>query len=240
MGYVYILENDSMPGLIKIGKTARNSRERARELSVSTGGPTPFRVVHDFPSDRYETLEREVHSKLARYRVSDNREFFKCTAGIGIKAIREIYSEHLKATDRSLSENLQRELKSGNQRTRDDAVEKLFSHLEVNPNSIRRMLSPLIYIVGSENWSYDSSTELNTIELLKGIQQYPGAAQALTTYYERIAEKRRIKRDKEEELESKKNISCPNCPQKLRIPVIRDRLKITCPTCKTIFEYPRT
>ncbi len=104
LGYVYILENDSMPGLIKIGKTARNSCERARELSVSTGVPTPFRVVHNFPSDRYEILEREVHSKLARYRVSDNREFFKCTAGIGIKAIREIYSEHLKATDRSLPE----------------------------------------------------------------------------------------------------------------------------------------
>lgn len=70
MGYVYILQNDSMPGLLKIGKTARNSRERAKELSKSTGVPTPFRVVFDLSSDRYEILEREVHSKLARYRNS--------------------------------------------------------------------------------------------------------------------------------------------------------------------------
>ncbi len=102
------------------------------------------------------------------------------------------------------------------------------------------MLSPLIYIVDSDNWSYNSSTKLNAIELLKGIQQYPRAAQALTTYYERIAEQRRIERDKEKELESKKNIGCPNCPQKLRIPVRKKRLRITCPKCKTIFEYPRT
>ena len=125
MGYVYILQNDSMPGLLKIGQTARNSRERAKELSSSTSVPTLFRVVFELSSDRHEILEREVHRKLARYRVGDNQEFFKCTAGIAIKAIREIHSEHLKATDRSLSENLQRELKSTNQRVRDDAVAKL-------------------------------------------------------------------------------------------------------------------
>ena len=145
MGHVYILENDSMPGLIKIGKTVRNSRERARELSHSTGVPTPFRVVFELSSDKYETLEGEVHRKLARYRVGNNREFFKCRAGIAIKVIKEIHSEHLKATDKSLSENLHGKLKSGNQRIRYDAVSKLFSHLEINPTSIRRMPPPLIY-----------------------------------------------------------------------------------------------
>lgn len=243
MGYVYILQNDSMPGLLKIGKTARTSRERAKELSKSTGVPTPFRVVFEVPSDKYEILEREGHSKLARYRVGDNREFFKCTAGIAIKTIKEIHHEHLKATDRKLSNNLHGKLKSGNQRIRDEAVSKLLSHLEINPNSIRRMLPPLIYIVESDNWSHDSSAKLEAIELLKGIQQYPSAARALTTYYERIAEQRRIERDKKKELANKKkfHISCPNanCQQKLRIPVTKKRLRITCPKCNTIFQYPR-
>ena len=257
MGHVYILENDSMPGLLKIGKTVRNSRERAKELSNSTGVPTPFRVVFELSSDKYEILEREVHNKLARYRVGSKREFFKCTVGIAKKALKEVYSEHLKATDRSLSDNLYGKLKSGDQRIRDDAVSKLFSHLEVNPNSIRRMLPPLIYIVESDNWSYDSSTKLNAIELLEGIQldlkavrladsiptnleltELKGiqldlkAAHALTIYYERC----RIERDKK-----KFHISCPNanCQQKLRIPMTKSRLRITCPKCNTIFEYDR-
>ena len=218
-----------------------------------------------FQSDKYEILEREVHSRLARYRVGSKREFFKCTARIAIKALKEVYSEHLKATDRSLSDNLHGKLKSGNQRIRDDAVSKLFSHLEVNPNSIRRMLPPLIYIVESDNWSYDSSTKLNAIELLKGIQldlraaarlvdsiptnleltELKGiqldlrAAHALIIYDER----RRIERDREKELGNKKkfHVSCPNknCQQKLRIPVTKSRLRITCPKCNAIFEYPR-
>ena len=166
MGHVYILENDSMPGLLKIGKTVRSSRERAKELSNSTGVPTPFRVVFELSSDKYEILEREVHNKLARYRVGSKREFFKCTVGIVKKALKEVYSEHLKATDRNLSDNLYGKLKSGNQRIRDDSVSKLFSHLEVNPNSIRRMLPPLIYIVESDNWSYDSSTKLTKVSTI--------------------------------------------------------------------------
>lgn len=269
MGYVYILQNDSMPGLLKIGKTARNSRERAKELSSSTSVPTPFRVVFELSSDRYEILEREVHNKLARCRVGSKREFFKCTVGIAKKALKEVYSEHLKATDRSLSDNLYGKLRSGNQRIRDDAVSKLFSHLEVNPNSIRRMLPPLIYIVESDNWSYDSSTKLDAIELLKGIQldltaaahlvdsiptdleltELKGiqldlrAAHALIIYDER----RRIEQDREKKLERQKKsvdliiLSCPNqsCRQWLRIPLVTSRLTITCPKCNTIFGYDR-
>ena len=185
MGYVYILENDSMPGLIKIGKTARNTHERAKELSNLTSIPTPFRIVFELSSDKYEILEREVHSRLAQYRVGPNREFFKCPIGIVIKALGEIDSEHLKAADRSLAENLLRELKSGNQHIRDGAVAKLFSHLESNPNSIRRMLPPLIYIVENDNWNYDSSTKLNAIRLLERIKPDPRAVRALEVYYER-------------------------------------------------------
>ncbi len=43
-GYVYVLMNSSMRGLVKIGKTEREPEERAKELSASTGVPTPFMV----------------------------------------------------------------------------------------------------------------------------------------------------------------------------------------------------
>lgn len=45
-GYVYILSNAAMPGLLKIGKTTRTPDERARELARGTGVPGPYTVEH--------------------------------------------------------------------------------------------------------------------------------------------------------------------------------------------------
>ena len=65
-----------MPGLIKIGKTRRDSRSRAREL-YKTGVPTPFQVAFEVFSDNYHQLEKDVHDHLSDFRVNSNREFFK-------------------------------------------------------------------------------------------------------------------------------------------------------------------
>ncbi|KFI27751.1 hypothetical protein CN97_00850 [Haematobacter massiliensis] len=74
-GYVYILSNPSMPGLVKIGKTTRTVEGRAQEL-YQTGVPTPFVVEHyQFTPDCSE-LERTMHSALSDRRVGLGREFF--------------------------------------------------------------------------------------------------------------------------------------------------------------------
>jgi hypothetical protein len=39
-GYIYVLTNPNMPGLVKIGYTQRLPRERANELSRATGVPS--------------------------------------------------------------------------------------------------------------------------------------------------------------------------------------------------------
>lgn len=75
-GYVYILINPSMPGLIKIGRTLRDSRMRARELS-STGVPTPFQVAFELFTEQHEALEAMIHNELNDFRVSASREFFR-------------------------------------------------------------------------------------------------------------------------------------------------------------------
>ena len=74
-GYVYILKNQSMPGLLKIGKTTRSVQQRAHEL-WQTGVPTPFEVVAECYSPNCHELERWVHEWLANWRVSPDREFF--------------------------------------------------------------------------------------------------------------------------------------------------------------------
>lgn len=75
--FLYILENASMPGLLKIGRTDRTVAERVDELSAHTGVPTGFLVVKEYPVLDSMEAERLVHERLADYRVSENREFFR-------------------------------------------------------------------------------------------------------------------------------------------------------------------
>jgi hypothetical protein len=88
-GYVYILINPSLPGLIKIGKTTRDSRERAREL-YSSGVPTPFQLAFEIFSEEHDKLEKDVHSQLLDFRVSRNREFFQYPLDKAIKLFLEL------------------------------------------------------------------------------------------------------------------------------------------------------
>jgi hypothetical protein len=77
MGYVYVLSNPAMPGLVKIGCTDRSPRDRVAELSASTGVPEPFVLeVAAFFVDHAD-VEQELHRSLAEYRLRDSREFFR-------------------------------------------------------------------------------------------------------------------------------------------------------------------
>jgi len=88
-GYLYILANSSMPGLVKIGRTTRLPSERADELAGVTGVPTPFIVVLEQLFEDSEAAELFVHTQLERkgYRVSSNREFFRAPVSEVVRLI---------------------------------------------------------------------------------------------------------------------------------------------------------
>lgn len=89
MGYVYILINQSMPGLLKIGSTFRDSRERASELH-STGVPMPFELAFEIYSPNHKKLEKKLHHHLISFRVSSNREFFRYPLYEAIKLLQDL------------------------------------------------------------------------------------------------------------------------------------------------------
>lgn len=63
-GYVYLLANSTMPGLIKVGRTARNPQDRVGELSSATGVAAPFHLIyHVFVRDA-PLGERIAHQRL--------------------------------------------------------------------------------------------------------------------------------------------------------------------------------
>lgn len=75
-GYVYILSNESLPNVLKIGYTQNSPYQRQAEL-YTTGLPTPFVVEKFFFVEDACVCEELVHIRLNRSRVSDDREFFK-------------------------------------------------------------------------------------------------------------------------------------------------------------------
>jgi T5orf172 domain len=84
-GYLYVLTNPHMPGLVKIGCTDRTPRERADELSRATGVPGRFKVERSWVLDDAHAFEQRVHAGLAAYRVSG--EHFQLSAAAAIERI---------------------------------------------------------------------------------------------------------------------------------------------------------
>lgn len=81
-GFVYVLGNESMPGIYKIGFTLKHPRERMAELSRATACPTPFDLLAYIGCEDPQWVEGEIHRSLADYRVNDAREFFKVPAAV--------------------------------------------------------------------------------------------------------------------------------------------------------------
>jgi len=77
-GYIYVLINPSMEGLVKVGKTTRDPSQRVKELSTPTSVPTPFILVYQAKFIDCSEAEQHIHQELAAkgYRYSSNREFF--------------------------------------------------------------------------------------------------------------------------------------------------------------------
>jgi hypothetical protein len=87
-GYVYILSNSSMPGLLKIGYTGGVVADRAAALSATTGVPVPFKVEWILPVRGDAALvEGAAHARLAASR--KGKEFFR----VALEAAKQVVTQ---------------------------------------------------------------------------------------------------------------------------------------------------
>lgn len=73
---VYILQNDAMPGLVKVGMTTNSIEERMRSLDT-TGVPLPFRCFFAAEVQNASKVEERIHEAFGDQRVREKREFFR-------------------------------------------------------------------------------------------------------------------------------------------------------------------
>lgn len=93
-GYVYVLTNSAMPGIVKIGRTERDPMDRARELRT-TGVPVHFQLAQSWLVDDCEGTEEHIHSVLAGrgVRTLPDREFFEISPSEAINLIDLVAAE---------------------------------------------------------------------------------------------------------------------------------------------------
>ena len=85
-GFVYVLINPSMPGLVKVGMTKRIPTERTTDDDMdSTGIPTPFEVQYYSFFDDMVEAEKRAHSNLSNFHYA--KEFFKTDVATAVHAI---------------------------------------------------------------------------------------------------------------------------------------------------------
>ena len=74
---IYVLTNEAMPGLVKIGLTTDDLSARVATLSSSTGVPLPFECYFAAEVKNCAKLEKILHQLFSENRINPKREFFR-------------------------------------------------------------------------------------------------------------------------------------------------------------------
>ena len=96
-GFVYILTNEAMPGLVKIGM-AEDPYQRAAAL-YPTGVPLPFEVAYAALVDHSNQWEAALHNAFSPYRVNSSREYFEIDPHQAVGILELVAIDDLPASD---------------------------------------------------------------------------------------------------------------------------------------------
>jgi len=140
-GFVYIISNKSMPGLIKVGYSTKDPELRARELN-NTGSPDPYVVEYEMLIEEPHKIEQQTHRFL--FSKCEGKEWFRCSAEEAVAAIKQvagtrIIHETYKRAERAKAEALyQQELEEQKtRRKREKAKKDVIDRLRNEETTIR-------------------------------------------------------------------------------------------------------
>ena len=138
-GIVYVLSNRAMPGMVKIGMTARKELDTRLKELYTTGVPIPFDVEYacEVKSCDCLKIEKALHKAFEPNRINVNREFFQIKKEQVI-AILEIFNEKDVTTE--VSDEMNNDLNPDDIASKDKATKHRpplnFSLMGIMPGSI--------------------------------------------------------------------------------------------------------
>ena len=117
-GIVYVLTNPAMPGLVKIGKTARGSVDARLAELYSTGVPVPFECAFAARVDDEAKVESAFHRAFGPYRLNPKREFFQIEAEQAIALLELMACEDVTPTLQKEAESVDKDAKEASSKLR--------------------------------------------------------------------------------------------------------------------------
>lgn len=94
-GYVYLLTNEYMPGIVKIGMTSRRELDSRLNELYTTGVPVPFECVYACKTSMYKEIEKALHDAFDPNRINPNREFFSIKPSQAISILKLFKAENV-------------------------------------------------------------------------------------------------------------------------------------------------
>ena len=91
-GWIYVLTHPAWGrlGKVKIGRTGRNPRTRAAEITSVSGLLAPCKIAYSSPVSDMTGAEQAVHRMLAPHRVRKRRELFRVDVATARQVIRAV------------------------------------------------------------------------------------------------------------------------------------------------------
>lgn len=91
VGWIYLISNSAVPGLVKVGFTTRRPEDRARELG-GTGLPSDYVVEWSIRVTSPAAAEKAAHEAIKKFHHS--KEWFSCSSSEAIERIESAVSRY--------------------------------------------------------------------------------------------------------------------------------------------------
>lgn len=134
-GIVYILTNPAMPGLVKIGKTSRDSVEIRLVELYSTGVPVPFECEYAARVEDANAVEQILHEAFGPYRINPKREFFDISSEEARDVLQPLGTEDVTPEIQSEANSIDVESRPGVERLRSRRPNLDFHEMEIHPGA---------------------------------------------------------------------------------------------------------
>lgn len=99
--YIYVLTNESMPGLVKIGFTKNKPADRVKQINAATGVAMDFKVEYQYACFNAHDLENEIHIYLDQngFRINKRKEFFNISVNEAISVVERLGTNYKMSED---------------------------------------------------------------------------------------------------------------------------------------------